>query len=123
MKKTPIHPSGTGWAQACLAEDATRYVFIAGQVPLDADGKVPSDAADQCRSAWANVQSQLAAAGMTLQNLISVRIYLTDRQYIPDMISVRNEVLGLSVEPAFTVVIAGLYDESWIIEIETIAAA
>ena len=123
MKKTPINPSGTGWAQACAVDQAERFVFIAGQVPQGKDGVIPANISDQCRLAWANVVHQLETAGLKLENLVSVRVYLTDRQYIPEMIAVRNEVLGMRAEPAFTVVLAGLYDARWCIEIESIAAA
>ena len=37
--------------------------------------------------------------------------------------TVRNEVLGMRAEPAFTVVLAGLYEARGHIEIEAVAAA
>ena len=76
----------------------------------------------QCRLAWRNVEAQLDATGMTLDNLIMHRTYLADRCYTLLNRSVRNEVLG-GRSTALTVVIAGIFDEAWLVEIEAVAAA
>jgi enamine deaminase RidA (YjgF/YER057c/UK114 family) len=59
---------------------------------------------------------------MTLDNLIMHRTYLADRRYTLLNRSVRNEVLG-GRSTALTVVIAGIFDEAWLVEIEAVAAA
>jgi enamine deaminase RidA (YjgF/YER057c/UK114 family) len=123
MQKTPINPTGTGWAQACAVKHAETLLFVSGQVPQDADGAVPSDVAGQHRLAWANVIAQLEAAGLGLRDLVKATIYITDRAAIPEMIAVRKEVLGLDIAPALTVVIADLFDARWGVEIEAVAAA
>ena len=71
--------------------------------------------------AWRNVEAQLEAAGMTLDNLVMHRTYLADRRYTTLNRAVRSEVLGAR-EPALTVVIAGIFDEAWLLEIEAVAA-
>ena len=64
--------------------DATRILFISGQIPVTADGSVPESFEEQARLAWANVIAQMRAAGMTLDNLVKVTIFLSDRKYIAD---------------------------------------
>lgn len=123
MKKTPINPTGTGWAQTNLVENAQTLAFISGQGPVDAAGNIPEGTAEQIRLAWANVEAQLKDAGLTLANLTKVTTYLTDRAYIPEMISVRKDVLGLEIAPTMTLALCGLYDERWKVEIEAIAVA
>ncbi|MDC7677769.1 RidA family protein [Asticcacaulis machinosus] len=123
MKKTPINPTGTGWAQTNRVENAQTLVFVSGQGPVDAAGHVPEDTAEQIRLAWGNVETQLKDAGLTLANLTKVTTYLTDRAYIPEMISVRKDVLGLEIAPTMTLALCGLYDERWKVEIEAIAVA
>jgi len=123
MKKTPINPTGTGWAQTNLVSEASAFAFISGQGPVSAAGDVPEDTAEQIRLAWANVESQLKDAGMTLSNLTKVTTYLTDRAYIPEMIAVRKEVLGLDIAPTMTLALCGLYDARWKVEIEAVAVA
>jgi enamine deaminase RidA (YjgF/YER057c/UK114 family) len=112
----------TGYAQAVEVSGHTRMVFVSGQTPVNASGHVPEGFDAQCRLAWRNVEAQLAAAGMTLDNVVMHRTYLADRSYALTNRAVRNEVLG-GRETALTVIIAGIFDEAWLVEIEAVAAA
>ncbi|WGF87152.1 RidA family protein [Marinivivus vitaminiproducens] len=114
-------PAG-GYAQAVELAGASRLVFVSGQIPVKADGSVPATFAEQCRTAWANVEAQLRAAGMTFDNLVKVTIFLADRRFALENREVRRSVLG-DRTPAMTVVIATIFDEAWLLEIEAIAAA
>lgn len=118
----PINPTGNAYAQACEISDFRRLLFVSGQVPADADEKVPSDYRSQYRLAWANVEAQLKAAGMSFDNLVKVTIFLSDRRYIAESAGLRAEILG-DRSPALTIIIAGIYDEVWLLEIEAVAAA
>ena len=110
------------YAQAVELSGHQRLLFISGQTPTDAAGAVPQGFDAQCRLAWRNVEAQLAAAGMTLDNLVMHRTYLADRAHALDNRAVRQDVLG-GRTPACTVVIAGIFDADWLVEIEAIAAA
>jgi 2-iminobutanoate/2-iminopropanoate deaminase len=118
----PINPSSVSYAGACEVAAGSRLLFISGQVPERADGSVPEDFAEQCRLAWANIERQLRDAGMTLDNLVKVTTFLSDRRYRTDNSLVRREVLKHRT-PALTIIIADIYDEAWLLEIEAIAAA
>jgi len=127
MRMTPVNAPGTsaprgGYAQAMEVEGARRLLFVSGQVPEDAEGKLPADFAGQCRLAWRNVEAQLLAAGMTLDNLVKVTTFLADRRYGSENREVRQEVLGHRT-PALTVIVAGIFEERWLVEIEAIAAS
>ena len=114
-------PAG-GYAQAMEVSGSTRTLFISGQIPAAVDGYVPERFEDQARLCWANVIAQLSAADMTLDNLVKVTIFLSDRQYIADYRKVRMEVLqGRQI--GLTTIITGIFDEQWLLEIEAIAAA
>jgi 2-iminobutanoate/2-iminopropanoate deaminase len=127
MKLNPINapdapqPVG-GYAQAMEVTGASRLLFISGQIPADAEGNVPESFEEQARLIWKNVIAQLNAAGMTLDNLVQVRIFLSDRKYTDEYRRVRNEVLaGRTV--GLTTIITGIFDEKWLMEIEAVAAA
>lgn len=127
MKRTAIGAEGApkaigGYAQAMLIEDARRILFISGQLPAAPDGHVPSGFASQCRLVWNNVVAQLEAAQMTVSNLVKVTIFLSSREYAESNSEIRRVVLA-GHEPALTVIIAGIFDERWLLEIEAIAAA
>jgi enamine deaminase RidA (YjgF/YER057c/UK114 family) len=116
----PAPPSR--YSQALEVKGAQRLLFVSGQIPVAKDGSVPRDFAAQARQAWANVDAQLRAAGMTLDNVVKVTIFLADRRHAMENRAVRQEVLGERA-PALTVIITGIFDESWLIEIEAVAAA
>ncbi len=111
-----------GYAQAMEVTNAARILYISGQIPVTADGSVPESFEDQARLCWANVIAQMRAADMTLDNLVKVTIFLSDRKYIADYRKVRMEVLqGRQI--GLTTIITGIFDEKWLLEIEAVAAA
>jgi len=111
-----------GYAQVCELSDAKRWAFVSGQIPQTADGTVPADFAAQARLVWTNIDAQLKAVDMTLANIVKVTTFLSDRKYNIENRSVRQEVLR-DHTPALTVIIAGIFDDSWLLEIEVVAAA
>jgi 2-iminobutanoate/2-iminopropanoate deaminase len=127
MKRRDINASDApqpvgGYSQAVELIGASRIVLVSGQIPVAADNKVPADFEAQARQAWANLIAQRHAAGMTLDNLVKVTFFLSDRKYIPEYRRVRQEVLG-GRKIALTTIITGIFDEQWLLEIEGIAAA
>lgn len=115
-------PTTSSYCQAHEVSGASRLLFISGQVPADAAGQVPGDFKAQCRLTWSNVMAQLGAAGMTLDDLVKVTVFLSDRRYRQENYEVRSEVLGPR-SPALTIIITGIYDPAWLLEIEAVAAA
>jgi 2-iminobutanoate/2-iminopropanoate deaminase len=111
-----------GYAQALEVRGATRILFISGQIPQTIDGTVPNDFLAQARLVWRNIEAQLRAADMSLDNLVKVTTYLADRRFALENRQVRSAVLG-DRSIALTVVISGIFDEKWLLEIEAIAAA
>lgn len=112
----------TGYSQALEVKGHSRTLFISGQTPTMPDGTAPEGFVAQCRLAWQNIEAQLKAAEMTLDNIVMHRTYLADRRYGLENRAIRNEVLG-GRQPALTVVVAGIFDEAWLLEIEAVAVA
>jgi 2-iminobutanoate/2-iminopropanoate deaminase len=113
-------PTG-GYAQAIRVTGTDQLLFVSGQIPVSTDGAVPETFADQCRLVWRNVEAQLRAAGMGLADIVKVTTFLSDRAYAAENSAIRQEVLA-GLTPALTVIIAGIYDPAWLLEIEVIAA-
>jgi len=109
------------YAQGALVEHVDQVLFVSGQVPIGADGTVPEGFAAQCRQAWANLISVVEKAGMTQNDLVKVTVFLSDRRYREENARIRHEVLG-GHSPALTIIITGIYDEEWLLEIEGVAA-
>lgn len=120
--EAPDAPSAAGiYAQAVRVEGARELLFVSGQIPVDVDGKVPAAFAGQCRLVWRNVEAQLRAGGLALADIVKVTTFLSDRAYAQENSAIRQEVLA-GLTPALTIIIAGIYDPAWLLEIEVIAA-
>lgn len=127
MKKRPIiAPDGnqpiSRYAEAMEVVDVKRWLFLSGQTPMRPDGSIPEDFREQARQVWANIVAQLRAAEMTLDNIVKVNVFLTDRRYGPMHRAIREEILGERVL-GLTVVIVDMLDERMLLEVEVIAAA
>jgi enamine deaminase RidA (YjgF/YER057c/UK114 family) len=116
-----VPPAVGGYSHAAIVPAGTELLFVAGQVPQDLDGSVPEDFTGQARLAWRNVERCLEAGGFTLDDLVKVSMYIRDREYRVANREVRHEVLG-DRRPVLTVLVTDHWDESWLIEIEAIAA-
>ncbi len=112
----------SAYSQAVEVENATRTLFISGQLGMEADGTTPPGIAEQATLAWHNLEQQLHAAGMTFDNLVKVTMYIPDPADIPASRPARAQALG-DRRPASTVLVAGLAHPAWKIEIEAIACA
>ncbi len=111
-----------GYSQAIEVSGAQRLLLISGQIPETPAGEIPRDFAGQARLVWRNLFAQLTAANMTTTNLLKVTILLSSREYGATNREIRQQFLGVH-NPALTVIITGIFDERWLLEIEATAAA
>jgi enamine deaminase RidA (YjgF/YER057c/UK114 family) len=114
---------GAIYAHGVEVPAGSRTLHVSGQVGVDGDGRTVEGGFDaQCRQAIANLEAVLESAGMTLADIVKITVFLTRREDVPRLRDVRSELLA--VAPAVTVVIvAGLHDPEWLVEIEAVAAA
>jgi 2-iminobutanoate/2-iminopropanoate deaminase len=110
-----------GYSHAVEVVQNCRYLFISGQVPVRPDGTVPDTFPAQCHVVWDNLFRILATAGYEPNQIVKITTFLSSRSYGDDNGAIRRERLG-DLSPALTVVITGIYDSSWLLEIEAIAA-
>jgi 2-iminobutanoate/2-iminopropanoate deaminase len=121
-RNSPTAPVAVGgYAQACEVEGAKRLLFISGQIPETSAGTVPEGFEAQAALVWANVRAQLEAAGMSVRNLVKVTTFLSSRDHALPNRQARQAALD-DHTPALTVIITGIFDEQWLLEIEAIAA-
>jgi 2-iminobutanoate/2-iminopropanoate deaminase len=114
-------PAGGGYRHSVEVTAPARTVYISGQIPVSPTGDLAPDFATQCRQVWTNITTALSHHDLTLADLVKVTTYLSDRAYRAENSTIRQEVLG-DHSPALTVIITGIYDEPWLLEIEAIAA-
>lgn len=110
----------SNYSQAVEVSNTTRRLYISGQIPVPRDGDLPTSFKQQAAVAWQNVIAQLHAADMNVEHLVKVTIFLSDRKYNLENREARQLALGTHA-PALTVIITGIFDEAWLLEIEAIA--
>jgi 2-iminobutanoate/2-iminopropanoate deaminase len=97
------------------------FVFVSGQIPLDADGKIVGyTPKDQARKALENLQSTLAAAGLTLADVVKTTVFIKDM----DEFGAVNEVYAEFFQepyPARSTVEVARLPKDLHVEIEAIA--
>jgi enamine deaminase RidA (YjgF/YER057c/UK114 family) len=97
MERTPINPWSwsiqLGFDQAVLIEGNQRQLVCSGQDAVDADGNTqhPGDMAAQVDLALDNLEAVLAAADMTLANIVRLNVYTTDvDEYLTHFVRVND---------------------------------
>lgn len=105
-----------GFSRAVRAGDR---VVVSGTAPVSADGSAPpADAYDQARLCLDLIGEALTKAGARYQDVVRTRIYLTDAGHWQDVARAHGAVFG-DIRPAATaVIVAGLLDPAWLVEIE-----
>lgn len=97
------------------------YVHVAGTTGYDyATMTMPDGVEAQAHSALATIAAVLEEAGSSLDRLVRVRYYITDRAHADALFAVTGEVLG-TIRPAATLVICDLLEANMLVEIEATA--
>ena len=75
---TPHHTLAASAALGSPGIDAGDYVYVSGKGPFRLDGSTPTDFADQVRQSLDNVKNVVQAAGLTMNHVVYVQVYLQD---------------------------------------------
>ena len=111
---SPYEPA-VGFSRAVRVGDR---VLVAGTAPVWPDGSCNPDPEAQARRCLEIILAALAEAGARPADVVRTRMYLTSRDYVAPVSKVHGEVFG-AVRPAATmVIVAGLNDVRWKVEIE-----
>jgi enamine deaminase RidA (YjgF/YER057c/UK114 family) len=93
-------------------------VAVSGTAPVWPDGHVDPDPAVQARRCWEIVVAALADLGAGVEDVVRTRQYLVRADIADAVGAVHSEVFG-SVRPASTmIVVTGLLDPRWLVEVE-----
>ena len=93
-------------------------VSVSGTAPVWPDGHVDPDPAVQARRCWEIVVAALEELDATVDDVVRTRQYVVRADVAEAVGAVHGEVFG-DVRPASTmVVVAGLLDPRWLVEVE-----
>jgi enamine deaminase RidA (YjgF/YER057c/UK114 family) len=118
-----LFPPYANYAHAIEVAAGSRLLFVSGLNGFEADGAtMPASFGGQADLIWSHLETVLASAEMTFENLVSLRFYLADAANDPDNVAVLKRRLG-GHHVTRTVVCTGLLEPGWLVEIEAVAAA
>ncbi|HET7070275.1 MAG TPA: RidA family protein [Nocardioides sp.] len=113
--------SGSPYEQTIGFSRAVRVgstVVVSGTAPVWPDGQVDPDPVVQARRCWEIVTAALEELGAGVADVVRTRQYLVGADLADAVGAVHGEVFG-DVRPASTmVVVAGLLDPRWLVEVE-----
>ena len=117
-----LFPQYRNYSHAIEVDSNSRLLFISGLNGYLADGTtMPDSFEEQGEIIWGHIGIILKSAGMTYENIVSLRTYLSSPEYDQPNVKLRMKYLG-DHQPASTVVCCQLLESKWKLEIETVAA-
>ena len=133
MKRTVLSPKsipsrGKPYSQGFVVE-ARRTVFVAGQVPVDAEGQTvgKGDIAAQTVQVFRNLGAVLEEAGATFSHVVQFMTFVVGAQNLPAFYAARNAAYAKlypegDYPPNTLLVVERLANEEFLLEIQAIAA-
>lgn len=107
-----------GYSRAVVDGD---WIHVSGTTGFDYSSMtIAEDLATQTRQVFANIAAALAQAGATLDDVVRVNYYLTERAFFKEVAPLFGEYFA-KARPAATAVVCDLVDERMKIEIEVTA--
>ena len=129
-----INPDSMGkplgqYSQIARVKGGGELLFIAGQLATDKAGNlVGADNFDaQCAQVYANIEAALKSMGGGWKNVVQFTTYLVHSQDVPKLRAFRQREFGKffpdgAYPPNTLLIIDRLVNESYLIEVQTVAA-
>ena len=112
--ESPFEPT-IGFSRAVRVGDR---VLVSGTGPVVTGGITPAGAEAQARRCFEIIVAALGEAGASLDDVVRTRMYITAVEDGDAVGAVHGELLGRVRPAASMVVVAGLLDPAWKVEIE-----
>ncbi|MBS0560110.1 MAG: RidA family protein [Proteobacteria bacterium] len=117
-----VHKPGR-YHHAALITNAGKRLVLSGQVGTAPDGTIHESAEKQIGQALANIGALLEAHGMTVANVVKVNVFITDLSLLDSLRTQRAAFFGDHIPASTLLVVAGLADPRFKVEIEAEAVA
>ncbi|MDQ2675197.1 MAG: RidA family protein [Actinomycetota bacterium] len=104
-----------GYARAVVAGDR---VIVSGTAPIWPDGECDPDPGVQAHRCLEIIETALTEAGAGLADVVRTRMFVTDASYREAVGAEHARCFSATPPATSMVVVAGLLDERWKVEIE-----
>jgi enamine deaminase RidA (YjgF/YER057c/UK114 family) len=125
----PRAPQPIGLYSQAIRIRAAEFVFIAGQVAIDRQGKLvgKGDVSAQTRQIFENIGAILESMGASFSNVAEFTTYVVGRAAVKPFMQTRSEIFpalfpNRDYPPNTLLVVAGLVSEDYLVEIKATAA-
>lgn len=99
-----------------------RLVLCSGQLGIGADDHVPEDAGAQADLCFKNIAAILSEAGLTLNDIVRINAFVTDRAHLQPYMDVRNRVFSDPAPASTLMIVSGFARPEFKVEVEVLAA-
>lgn len=124
-----VHAPPGKYSHAARVEEGRRLLVIAGQVALDMDGELvgEGDVGAQTRQVFRNMEAVLAGAGGSFADVVEFTYYVVGREHTAGFIEARTSIFDAAYPdgrypPATLLVVGGLANERFLVEVSALAA-
>ncbi len=117
-----VAPPAAPYVHGMEVPPNARWLFVSGQIGVDADGRPGADAREQAELVWRNIALVLRSAAMDLADIVKVTTYATSAQHLPALREVRERVLAGHLPASTLLIVAGLAKPELLVEVEVYAA-
>ena len=121
-----VHQPPGKYSHAARADGP--LIVIAGQVALDIDGELvgENDVAAQTQQVFSNMQAVLASSGTSYANVVEFTYYIVGRENVPGFMDARTAIFDAvypngDYPPATLLVVGGLANEDFLVEVSALA--
>lgn len=112
-----VHTPGA-YSHAILVTEPKRRLVVSGQVGTAPDGTILEGGEAQIDQALANLGAILAAHGMGPGNIVKMTVFLTDPALIGPWRAKRGAWQGEARPASTLLIVAGLADPRFVVEVE-----
>lgn len=111
-----------GYSPAVITQGG-RIIWLAGHEAADSNGKLSADDFEgQARAAFASMDRTLKRSGGSLQNLVTMTVFIKDPRYGDQFVKLRREMFPDGKFPASALItVSGLAQPGMLVEIQGVA--
>ena len=123
VRSSKIFDSPAPYSMATMTQ-STRLMHISGQVAQDVTGKTvgPGDIEKQTIQVIENIKTLVSEQGGSLSDICKITIFLVSRDHLPTVMEVRRRYFTRPYPATSAIIVVGLANPEWMIEIEALAA-
>jgi len=99
-----------------------RLVLCSGQLGIGPDDTVPADAGAQTELCFRNIAAILSEAGLTLNDIVRINAFVTDRAHLQPYMDVRNRLFSDPAPASTLMIVSGFARPEFKVEVEALAA-